>query len=177
MMKNGASKYSTQNMNFEFYAPSQIDSESVSLDFESVFLEILLKLSLCSYQHKRVYQHGFSPNGKLPCLGLEGDVFAGRENLLRLLDKRGYSLDKNLTESQISQSKCFLALLDSQVKFALDYELWFDSSNYQTLTNVSIGGKYPFPLNLIVPGMERSLIIQDMLSRQPVLKNDTVFVY
>ena len=160
---------------FALYAQTQMDdSQNVSLDVEAILMETILKLSQCPYEFKPVHQHAFSPNGRLPCLGIEGDVFAGRDNLLRILSKRGYDLDRSLNEFQIGQSSCFMALLDSKIKFALDYELWFDASNYQSLTNAVIGGKYPFPLDMIIPGMERSLIVQDMLSRQPVLSTEKV---
>ncbi|RKO86414.1 hypothetical protein BDK51DRAFT_30078 [Blyttiomyces helicus] len=145
-----------------------------SLDVECVKYQALLAFSNYHHVTRECHQSDVSPSGHLPFLvDSEGKVLAGREIVEEVLAKMG-SLESKLSDVDLADLKAFSAMTDSKLKFALLYALWYDDRNYFELIVPVYEPLYPWPLNLIIPRLQRSKNLAWMLSRKAVLRRDEI---
>jgi hypothetical protein len=60
--------------------------------------------------------------------------------------------------------------VQSKLKFALEYELWYENSHFNSITSELRGESYPWPLNYLIPMRERKNKIKELLAQTPVLQ-------
>lgn len=80
-------------------------------------------------------------------------------------------IDSFLDKEQKARCTAFVALVESKLGFAMDYELWYELSNFNEIT---ARNEYPWPLNYFIPRMERHKKINEMLAKTSVLSTSKV---
>ncbi|KAJ2999741.1 adenylosuccinase ade13 [Globomyces sp. JEL0801] len=86
---------------------------------------------------------------KIQCLQVEGELYAASD--IRIEAKsRGLDIDNFLSSEEKANCVAFIALVESKLQFALDYELWYESSHFNDITLDLRGASYPWPLNYLM---------------------------
>ncbi|KAI8925691.1 hypothetical protein BC831DRAFT_459794 [Entophlyctis helioformis] len=133
-------------------------------------------LLFCHYPHTVVehHEHNFSPSGRLPALlTTDGRLLAGQEIYAEAKTK--FDPESKVSREDRSSMEAFLALVESRIRFALEYEFWYESDHFESVTAAVMGAPYPWPLNYLLPRIERSRRVAAMLSKKPVLKTEEIY--
>jgi hypothetical protein len=134
-----------------------------SMDIECLKFQLLLLV--CDYAFDvapNFPEPSFSPNGQLPCLIADNEILVSQN-----IKEKCVKTESVLTISQKATSIAFISYLDSTLKYAIDYELWFEDSSYLSL----MGEKYPWPLNYLIPINYRSEKIKNLISNYPFINS------
>jgi hypothetical protein len=83
--------------------------------------------------------------------------------------EKGLNIDRELGENT-SVCMAFSTFVQSKLKFALDYELWYVPQHFNQITSTLRGLNYSWPLNYFIPQRERNDKIKELLAQQPVLQ-------
>ncbi|KAJ2999739.1 metaxin 1 [Globomyces sp. JEL0801] len=155
------------------YAFPQSKKLLTCLEINSLKIQTLLLFTHYPFVLIEHHDPNISPDGHLPCLQVEGELYAASD--IRIEAKsRGLDIDNFLSSEEKANCVAFIALVESKLQFALDYELWYESSHFNDITLDLRGASYPWPLNYLIPRMERQAKIKSMLAKQPVLKTQDV---
>jgi hypothetical protein len=84
-------------------------------------------------------------------------------------------MEKYLSSSQKSMKTTLMALLEGPVKFAIEYELFYDEAIYQQFTRNYLAWVHPFPISFFLPIMERNEKIEELLAHHPVLNSQIIY--
>ncbi|KAJ8323515.1 Metaxin-2 [Batrachochytrium dendrobatidis] len=145
-----------------------------SQDYQCLKYQTYLKFAKYPHTIKEHTEHSFSPSGKLPALlTSSGRLLSGCEIISEVKSKNG--LESNASAEDKAKMNAFDSLIESHLSFGLDYELWYESSHFENIIAPIIGAYYPWPLNFILPRIQRSQKIAWMLSRKPVLKAEEIY--
>ncbi|KAJ3261390.1 hypothetical protein HK103_005998 [Boothiomyces macroporosus] len=139
---------------------------STCMEVECLKIQTTLIFSHFPFSLSEIHEHNFSPSGKLPCLLVDGKVYAGRDIIIQAA-QRGLDIDSFLSPTQKSSMNAFKSQVESKIGFCLDLELWYDS-HFNSITLLQRGISYPWPLNLIIPRLERNQKIKEMMASRPI---------
>jgi hypothetical protein len=92
----------------------------------------------------------------------------------RIALENGLNINAHLSQEELAAVDAFVALVESKLRFALDYEVWYETTTFYEITARMRGDVYPWPLNYFIPRNERSKKIAEMLSRMPVIQTNLV---
>jgi hypothetical protein len=92
----------------------------------------------------------------------------------RIALENGLDINAHLSQEQLASVDALIALVESKLRFALDYEVWYETTTFYEITAKMRGDVYPWPLNYFIPRKERQSKIADMLSRMPVIQTNLV---
>ena len=141
-----------------------------SLEVESLRIQTLLKYANYDYDLKEHHESSFSPSGSLPCLIVGGKVLAGRDLLSNVPN-----IDSSLTKVQQSVAFAHIEMTQSKLGMALELSMWYETSYFNEILAKSRGRYYPWPLNYLIPRVERSKKIEAILSRKPVIQVQEIY--
>ncbi|KAJ3276195.1 hypothetical protein HDV01_005643 [Terramyces sp. JEL0728] len=139
---------------------------STCMEVECLKIQTALIFSHFPFSLNEIHEHNFSPSGKLPCLMVDGKVYAGRD-VIQQASQRGLDIDSFLSPTQKSSMNAFKSQVETKLGFCLDLELWYDT-HFNSITLFQRGISYPWPLNLIIPRFERNQKIKEMMAVKPI---------
>lgn len=144
-----------------------------SLEVESLRIQTILKYASFEFDLVQHHESNFSPIDKLPCLIVEGEVFAGRDILKYVSAKT--DIDASMSKSQYASAFAHIQLAQAKLGMALECALWYETSNFNEITAKQRGGFYPWPLNYLIPRVQRKSMIENILSRKPVIQTNDIY--
>lgn len=142
-------------------------------DFGCIKLKSVLNLQQINHVTEINPNQSFSPTERLPCLLLNGQLYGGSSIYERLSSEFG--LEGHLSTKQRAESHALESLIKSKILFGIDYEIWYENERFRDSTVNNRGAMYAWPLNHIIPRMERSTKMNEMLAIQPVLRSDFIY--
>jgi hypothetical protein len=140
-----------------FHSPNNYSPPSTSTPSPSKRYCCLVMLST---------EPNISPNGMLPCIVMEdGNVWTALE-----IPKLCGHLESLLEVHESCQMEALIATVETKLRFTLDYELWYQSSGFYSITVPQQSPFYPWPVQYFSLHHQRSLKKSHMVARMPVIQ-------
>lgn len=125
-------------------------------------LETYLRMAKLPYENKFVNDPRKSPKRKLPCLKIDGVVYADSEFIIDELKKRfGDELDKGLSPEEKATAQLVDVACCERLYWVLVYLRWQDNSGWMQIKKTMFG-KLPFISKLLIPNMVRKQTIKSL---------------
>lgn len=162
------------NNRTELYAYPQSTKLSTCVDVDCLHIQTLLLFCELPFTLIEHSEPNFSPSHRLPCLYVKSNIYAG-DDIAKYALEKGLNIDSELGENT-SVCMAFSTFVQSKLKFALEYELWYVPQHFNKITSAFRGSNYCWPLNYFIPQRERNEKIKELLAQQPVLQTTKVII-
>ena len=134
-------------------------------DYSCVKFTVFLRLSLVPFAYRDTREHSMSPSATLPCVYTGKALLAGNAMTIYIAERHNINLSLSLENQALAHA--FASLVDHELVFALDYELYHADSDYTKTRQ----GMFHWPLGFWIARRERIAKMEQMAARKPVINH------
>ncbi|ESP02991.1 hypothetical protein LOTGIDRAFT_185769 [Lottia gigantea] len=134
------------------YQPYQV--EQITFPDYATCLSVKTFLHMCSldfHTELRINAEEMSPSGKVPFIHVGAFLVAELDPIIAFVNTRGFHLSRELNESERSEMRAYMALIENILVNAELYLAWVDETVSEEITKPRYGYVHPWPLNRLLP--------------------------
>lgn len=148
--------------------------EFPSFDPFCLATETVLRFAEASFGVNVCYNPRVSPNGELPILADQDQVFVTTAGILKHLKEKGIDLDGNLTAVQRAESLAYSTLVEDRLHDSLLFLWWMEDENTKKMILPLYRKSLSFPWNYILPDQIQKRVKQRLSYLKE--KNDVDYI-
>ncbi|XP_014783077.1 metaxin-2 [Octopus bimaculoides] len=130
------------------------EKEQILLTDSANCLSVKTFLKMCGLNFNlelRVNAEEMSPSGKIPFIKVGPFLISEMDPIIAFVNTKGFHISNHLSDSQQSEMRAYMALVESILINAELYLSWCHEDVYYEITKPRYGACYPWPLNMILP--------------------------
>ncbi|PIK56834.1 putative metaxin-2 [Apostichopus japonicus] len=136
----------------ELYQPFQKDQITLPEEVQCMAVKTLLHMCKIPFSLRlRANAENMSPSGGVPFIKVGPQIVSEFDPIVEYLDLKGISLSRELSGSQRSEMKAYMALTVNRLYSAEVYLSWCCETIANKVTKPRYGAPYPWPLNKLLP--------------------------
>ncbi|CEF70302.1 Metaxin-2 [Strongyloides ratti] len=160
-------KSDTQWIDAKIYGPYSSTQGLLYENAEVSATKTLLRMgNLPFHYEERPNVEFMSNNERIPILRLNNDnkIICGFNAVYNLMASRGLSLCDNIADNQMVDLEAYIAVIEETLRHVEIWMCWMDDNIYHRTTAKRYGSVYRWPLNNILPYLQRKKMKQYLSS-------------